>query len=68
MEFVVKYFKRVIVMAEKKKRRDASPREIFWDEELLRFSSLKQPYLCQLANLLGHRDILTIGELLEVTV
>ena len=55
-------------MAEKKKRRDASPREIFWDEELLRFSSLKQPYLCQLANLLGHRDILTIGELLEVTV
>ena len=68
MEFVVKYFKRVIVMAEKKKRRDASPREIFWDEELLRFSSLKQPYLCQLANMLGHRDILTIGELLEVTV
>ncbi|HJD36103.1 MAG TPA: energy-coupling factor ABC transporter ATP-binding protein [Candidatus Blautia ornithocaccae] len=66
MEFVVKYFKRVIVMAEKKVRRDGGPREIFWDEELLRFSSLKQPYLCQLANLLGYRDILTIDELLEV--
>lgn len=68
MEFVVKYFRRVIVMAEKKKRRDATPQEIFWDEELLKFSSLKQPYLCQLANLLGYRDILTKEELLEVTV
>ena len=62
----MKYFKRVIVMAEKKVRRDGGPREIFWDEELLRFSSLKQPYLCQLANLLGYRDILTIDKLLEV--
>lgn len=66
MEFVVDYFKRVIVMAEKKKRRDAGPREIFWDKELLKFSSLKQPYLCQLADLLGYRDVLTAQELLEV--
>lgn len=68
MEFVVKYFRRVIVMAEKKKRKDADARTIFWDEALLKFSSLKQPYLCQLANLLGHRDIMTIEELLEVTI
>ena len=68
MEFVVRYFSRVIVMAKKRKRRDASPREIFWDEDLLKLSGLKQPYICQLANLLGYRDILTIEELLEVTV
>lgn len=67
MEFVVKYFRRVIVMAEKKKRKDAGPRDIFWDKDLLAFSSLKQPYLCHLADLLGYRDILTIEELLEVT-
>lgn len=68
MEFVVKQFKRVIVMAEKEKRRDASPKEIFWDEELLEFSNLKQPYLCQLANLLGYKDILTSDDLMEVNV
>lgn len=67
MEFVVKEFERVIVMAEKQKRKDASPREIFWDEELLKFSNLKQPYICQFANLLGYRDVLTIDDMIEVT-
>lgn len=67
MEFVVKEFKRVIVMAKKQKRRDASPKEIFWDEELLKFSNLKQPYICQFANLLGYRDVLTIDDMIGVT-
>lgn len=66
MEFVVKEFQRVIVMAEKKKRRDATPGEIFWDAELLKLSNLKQPYICQLANRLGYNDILTIKEMIEV--
>lgn len=66
MEFVVKEFERVIVMAEKRKRRDGSPREIFWDQKLLKLSNLKQPYICQLADILGYKDILTINELLEV--
>lgn len=66
MEFVVKEFKRVIVMAEKRKRKDASPREIFWNLELLKLSNLKQPYICQLANSLGYENILTIQEMLEV--
>ncbi|GGP11072.1 energy-coupling factor ABC transporter ATP-binding protein [Oceanobacillus neutriphilus] len=65
MEFVVREFKRVIVLADKQKRRDASPREIFWDEELLRLSDLKQPFICQLADTLGYKGILTIEELLE---
>lgn len=68
MEFVVKEFKRVIVMAEKKKRKDAEPKDIFWDLDLLRFSSLKQPYICQLAGELGQENILTIEEMLEVNV
>ena len=66
MEFVVKEFKRVIVMAKKQKRRDADPKEIFWDEELLKFSNLKQPYICQFANLLRYRDVLTIDDMIGV--
>ena len=65
MEFVARQFTRVIVMAKKQKRRDGTPMEIFWDEPLLQMSGLKQPYLCQLANLLGHRDVLTIDDLME---
>lgn len=65
MEFVARQFKRVIVMAKKQKRCDGTPMEIFWDEPLLQMSGLKQPYLCQLANLLGHRDVLTIDDLME---
>ena len=65
MEFVVKEFKRVIVMAEKRKRRDSNPRDIFWDYDLLKLSNLKQPYICQLADKLGYENILTIEDLLE---
>lgn len=66
MEFVVKEFKRVIVMAEKRKREDASPREIFWNLELLKLSNLKQPYICRLANAIGYQNIMTIQEMIEV--
>lgn len=65
MEFVVREFQRVIVFADKQKRRDASPREIFWDEQLLELSDLKQPFICQLAGILGYKGILTMEELLE---
>lgn len=65
MEFVVREFKRVIVFADKQKRRDATPMEIFWDEKLLEFSDLKQPFICQLASILGYSDVLTIEDLLE---
>ena len=66
MEFVVKEFDRVIVMANKQKRRDVSPKEIFWDEELLKSSNLKQPYICQFANLLGYKSVLTIDDMIGV--
>lgn len=67
MEFVVKEFERVIVMAKKQKRKDATPKEIFWDEPLLKFINLKQPYICQFANLLGYKDVLTIDDMIGVT-
>lgn len=65
MEFVVREFARVIVFADKQKRRDATPMEIFWDEKLLELSNLKQPYICQLATILGYKDVLTMEDLLE---
>lgn len=65
MEFVANHFERVIVFADKKQRSDSTPAEIFWDEELLTLASLKQPYICQLAKLLGYTGIVTIDELLE---
>lgn len=67
MEFVVKEFQRVIVMAEKRKRKDSTPMDIFWDYDLLKLSNLKQPYICQLAGLLGYQNVLTIKDLQEVT-
>lgn len=65
MEFVVSQFKRVIVMANKKKQIEDTPENIFWNEEILKVSALKQPYICQLANLLGLNGVMTIDELAE---
>ncbi|SJZ59293.1 energy-coupling factor transport system ATP-binding protein [Pilibacter termitis] len=65
MEFVVNKFERVIVMSNKQVQLDSHAREVFWNEEVLKISDLKQPYICQLANQLGLRDVLTIDELLE---
>lgn len=63
MEFVTKEFHRVLVFAEKKLQKEGTPREIFWDEELLQRSALKQPYICQLANALGYQEVMTMDEL-----
>lgn len=65
MEFVVREFNRVIVFANKRKRKEGTPKDIFWNKELLKLSDLKQPYICQLADLLGLNGIMTIEELLE---
>lgn len=65
MEFVVKEFQRVMVFADKELRKEGTPKEIFWDEDLLSFSALKQPYICQLAKALGYRGVMTMAELGE---
>lgn len=63
MDFVIKEFQRVLVFAEKQLQKEGTPKEIFWNEELLQISALKQPYICQLAKALGFQDILTMDEL-----
>lgn len=68
MEFVVRQFKRVIVMANKEKQTEDTPDHIFWDKELLKRSALKQPYICELANLLGHKGIMNITELANAVI
>ncbi|QSR13551.1 energy-coupling factor ABC transporter ATP-binding protein [Lactococcus sp. LG606] len=64
MEFVVQQFMRVIVFADKMKRKDSTPAEVFQDKALLNLASLKEPYILQLAKMLGHEGVLTIEELL----
>lgn len=65
MEFVAQHFRRVIVFADKEMRKDGTPEEIFWDEPLLRLANLKQPYVCQLAKIMGYQGIMTTQDLLE---
>lgn len=54
MEFVAQQFNRVIVFADKRKQKEGTPQEIFWDEALLRLAKLKQPAICQLAKKLDY--------------
>ena len=57
MEFVVSNFERVIVMAEKKVVISGTPRDIFWNFDVLEKAMLKQPYisrLCRSLNIPGN--------------
>lgn len=65
MEFVARQFKKVIVMADKRKQTEDIPENIFWNEELLSKSALKQPYICQLAGFLGYKGVMSIDELVK---
>ncbi|GGP07703.1 energy-coupling factor ABC transporter ATP-binding protein [Oceanobacillus neutriphilus] len=66
MEFVVNNFERVIVMANKQIIADKNKREIFWDNNVIEESNIKQPYISELANdmNMGNR-ILSIDEFVE---
>jgi len=66
MEFVVRHFERVVVMANRKIIADDSARNIFWNQEILEKSMLKQPYISRVANRLQiGGNILTINELIN---
>ncbi len=66
MDFVLEHFRRVIVMADKRKIADGDARDIFWDMEIMKKASLKQPPVCSLARELGlTRGIVTQQELLD---
>ena len=63
MEFVVRNFDRVIVMAHGNIIADGTPREIFWNLEVLKEAALSQPYVSALARRLGvPGDVLTVEE------
>ena len=66
MEFVVNNFDRVIVMAHKNVIDDDDKRNVFWKEDILVESKLKQPHISSLANAL-HIDgkILFSSELVD---
>lgn len=66
MEFVVRNFNRVIVMANKKKIADTNKREIFWNLDVLKEGRLKQPYISSLSNRLGlGGNILNVNEMVQ---
>ncbi len=56
MSFVTKYFERVIVMANTRVVCDSTAREVFWNEDVLRQSCLKQTYMSSLASKIGLED------------
>ena len=63
MEFVVRNFERVIVMAHKNIIADTDKRSIFWNHPILEESMLKQPYVSGLSHKLGMKNqILNIEE------
>ena len=53
MEFVVRNFQRVVVMAHGGIISDGTPREIFWNLDVLREAALHQPYISALARRIG---------------
>jgi len=53
MEFVCENFDRVIVMADKKVVASGTPRDIFWNFDVLEKARLKQPYVSRLCRALG---------------
>lgn len=66
MEFVVKNFDRIIVMAHKNILKDGTKEDIFWDHELLKEAKLKQPYISDLANSLGmQKGIMKLEDFIE---
>ncbi|WP_040978463.1 energy-coupling factor ABC transporter ATP-binding protein [Oceanobacillus jeddahense] len=69
MEFVVKNFDRVVVMANKRKISDTTKRKVFWNLDVLKEGRLKQPYISSLSNKLGIKNnILDIDEMVESIV
>ncbi len=66
MEFVVKNFRRVIIMANKKIVTSGSPSEIFWNFAALEQAMLKQPYVSRLCRTLNLGEgIVTMGETIQ---
>lgn len=65
MEFVVRNYQKVFVMAHKNLLKIGTPQEIFTDDELLAESMLKKPYISELSSILKLKDIINEDELIS---
>ncbi len=66
MEFVVKNFERVVVMANKKIISDSDRRTTFWNHDVLKQSMLKQPYVSRVAYRMGlSGNVLDVNEMIS---
>lgn len=66
MEFVANHFDRVVVMAHGNIIADGTPREIFWNADVLKEAALHPPYIGLLARELGlDGRVLSIDEFIE---
>ncbi len=63
MEFVVRNFDRVIVMAHGNVIADGDKRDIFWQHDILKEAAIHQPYIAQLAHEINMREhVLDVDE------
>lgn len=66
MGFVIRNFDRVIVMAHGRIIADQTPREVFWNFDVLKEAALHQPYISMLAHQLNlPGKILTVEEFID---
>jgi energy-coupling factor transport system ATP-binding protein len=66
MEFVIRSFQHVIVMAHKRKIADGDVADIFWDTATLNDADLKQPFISSLARRLGFDErVMTCDDLVS---
>ena len=49
----------------KEKQYDGLPRDIFWNEDLLKRADLKPPFICQFSQKIGIANVISISELIE---
>lgn len=69
IEFAINTFHRIIVMAKKKILQEGTPAEIFHNDEVLKKSMLKTPYVIRLSRELGlGEEITTNSEFIEALI
>lgn len=69
MEFTVRNFKRVIVMAQTEKIAEGTPGEIFWNFDVLGQAKLMQPYVSRVAHETGiNNQVISIDGFVEAFI
>lgn len=68
MDFVAENFDRVVAMAHKNIILDATAREVFWNDDVLKECRIRRPGIAEIAHLLGRDSerVLHCGELVDL--